>query len=87
MDVVIDHLNRRQNEVAYQVFADVEPDPSDVTVYKGAELMKDFKPDCIIALGGGSAMDAAKECGFSMNILKLLSSDSSKNSWIFANGR
>ncbi|MHC5251930.1 bifunctional acetaldehyde-CoA/alcohol dehydrogenase [Listeria kieliensis] len=60
VDVVIDHLNRRQNEVAYQVFADVEPDPSDVTVYKGAELMKDFKPDCIIALGGGSAMDAAK---------------------------
>ncbi|XZR38199.1 adhesion-mediating acetaldehyde/alcohol dehydrogenase LAP [Listeria monocytogenes] len=60
VDVVIEHLKKRGNDVAYQVFADVEPDPSDVTVYKGAELMKDFKPDTIIALGGGSAMDAAK---------------------------
>lgn len=60
VDVVIEHLKKRSNNVDYQVFADVEPDPSDVTVYKGAELMKDFKPDCIIALGGGSAMDAAK---------------------------
>lgn len=60
VDVVIEHLKKRGNDVSYQVFADVEPDPSDVTVYKGAELMKDFKPDCIIALGGGSAMDAAK---------------------------
>ncbi|WP_163653455.1 bifunctional acetaldehyde-CoA/alcohol dehydrogenase [Listeria sp. PSOL-1] len=60
VEVVIDHLKRRENEVSFQVFADVEPDPSDVTVYKGAEMMKAFKPDCIIALGGGSAMDAAK---------------------------
>ncbi|EAG6879117.1 bifunctional acetaldehyde-CoA/alcohol dehydrogenase [Listeria monocytogenes] len=60
VDVVIEHLKKRGNDVSYQVFADVEPDPSDVTVYKGAELMKDFKPDTIIALGGGSAMDAAK---------------------------
>lgn len=60
VDVVIEHLKKRSNNVDIQVFADVEPDPSDVTVYKGAELMKDFKPDCIIALGGGSAMDAAK---------------------------
>ncbi|MBC1920849.1 bifunctional acetaldehyde-CoA/alcohol dehydrogenase [Listeria grayi] len=60
VDVVIEHLKKRSNQVDYQVFADVEPDPSDVTVYKGAELMRDFKPDTIIALGGGSAMDAAK---------------------------
>jgi len=41
-------------------FYDVEPDPSFGTIMKGAELMKEFKPDLIIAVGGGSAMDAAK---------------------------
>ena len=41
-------------------FADVEPDPSVDTVLNGAEAMRKFKPDTIIALGGGSAMDAAK---------------------------
>lgn len=40
--------------------ADVEPDPSVDTVLNGAEAMRKFKPDTIIALGGGSAMDAAK---------------------------
>ena len=42
------------------VFAHVEPDPSVDTVLNGAEAMRKFKPDTIIALGGGSAMDAAK---------------------------
>lgn len=42
------------------VFQGVEPDPSFSTVKKGAEMMKEFQPDLIVALGGGSAMDAAK---------------------------
>ncbi|WP_199700138.1 iron-containing alcohol dehydrogenase [Atopobacter sp. AH10] len=43
-----------------QVFDQVEPDPSIDTVNKGASLMKEFEPDWIIAVGGGSVMDAAK---------------------------
>jgi acetaldehyde dehydrogenase/alcohol dehydrogenase len=43
-----------------KVFLDVEPDPSVETVKKGARMMADFGPDLIIALGGGSPMDAAK---------------------------
>jgi alcohol dehydrogenase class IV len=42
------------------VFGGVEPDPSFSTVLRGARAMRDFGPDWIIALGGGSAMDAAK---------------------------
>lgn len=57
---VEDTLNRRQEPVIFQTFVDVEPDPSSDTVYKGAEAMRSFKPDTIIAIGGGSVMDAAK---------------------------
>ena len=53
-------LRKRRNPVMIDVFADVEPDPSVDTVLNGAEAMRRFKPDTIIALGGGSAMDAAK---------------------------
>ncbi|CEI74079.1 MULTISPECIES: bifunctional acetaldehyde-CoA/alcohol dehydrogenase [Romboutsia] len=54
------HLRKRRNPVMIEVFADVEPDPSVDTVLNGADAMRKFKPDTIIALGGGSAMDAAK---------------------------
>lgn len=57
---VTDQLNLRRNHVDIQLFCDVEPDPSIDTVYKGYELMKSFNPDTIIAIGGGSPMDAAK---------------------------
>ena len=43
-----------------KIFDGVEPDPSIETVYKGAEAMREFNPDVIVALGGGSALDAAK---------------------------
>lgn len=43
-----------------RVFSDVEPDPTLATVKKGVEMMKSFQPDVILALGGGSPMDAAK---------------------------
>ncbi|WP_242318810.1 bifunctional acetaldehyde-CoA/alcohol dehydrogenase [Bacillus cereus group sp. BfR-BA-01349] len=60
VDTVAHYLNKNANDVKVEVFFEVEPDPSDETVFKGAEMMKSFKPDVIIALGGGSAMDAAK---------------------------
>ena len=46
--------------ITYEVFGDVQPDPTLLSAQKGAEAMRKFEPDCIIALGGGSAMDAAK---------------------------
>ena len=57
---VTDQLKLRTPEVPYQLFCDVEPDPSIQTVLKGVQLMRSFEPDTIIALGGGSSMDAAK---------------------------
>ncbi|HFK1463331.1 TPA: bifunctional acetaldehyde-CoA/alcohol dehydrogenase [Bacillus cereus] len=60
VDTVAHYLNKNANDVKVEVFFEVEPDPSDETVFKGAEMMRSFKPDVIIALGGGSAMDAAK---------------------------
>ncbi|MGL5711477.1 MAG: bifunctional acetaldehyde-CoA/alcohol dehydrogenase [Paraclostridium sp.] len=60
VDKLTYHLRKRRNPVMIDVFADVEPDPSVDTVLNGAEAMRKFKPDTIIALGGGSAMDAAK---------------------------
>ena len=59
-DTVREVLARRKNPVQIEIFSDVEPNPSTDTVYKGTEMMVEFKPDTVIALGGGSAMDAAK---------------------------
>ncbi|MCX5208275.1 bifunctional acetaldehyde-CoA/alcohol dehydrogenase [Kitasatospora sp. NBC_00240] len=53
-------LDRRREPVEVRVVDFVEPNPSIDTVRRGAELMRDFRPDTIIALGGGSPMDAAK---------------------------
>jgi acetaldehyde dehydrogenase/alcohol dehydrogenase len=60
VDKLLDVLHRRPNQVAVQIIDQVEPEPSVETVEKGAEMMRDFKPDTIIAIGGGSPMDAAK---------------------------
>jgi acetaldehyde dehydrogenase/alcohol dehydrogenase len=60
VDKVLYYLRKRQQYVHCEIFSDVEPDPSVETVMRGCELMNKFQPDVIIALGGGSAMDAAK---------------------------
>lgn len=57
---ITQQLEKRRNPVQVQLFCDVEPDPSIQTVKKGLSLMEAFRPDTIIALGGGSCMDAAK---------------------------
>ena len=60
VEKIAEQLRLRRNKVTYQLFADVEPNPSIETVRRGTELMRSFQPDTIIALGGGSPMDAAK---------------------------
>ncbi len=60
VDKITDQLSKRDNKVQVQLFCEVEPDPSIETVEKGTSIMRNFQPDTIIALGGGSSMDAAK---------------------------
>ncbi|MDQ0339035.1 acetaldehyde dehydrogenase/alcohol dehydrogenase [Caldalkalibacillus uzonensis] len=60
VDRVLYWLRKRPDYVQVETFSEVEPDPSFDTVLKGAELMKKYEPDVIIALGGGSPIDAAK---------------------------
>ncbi|WGE53259.1 bifunctional acetaldehyde-CoA/alcohol dehydrogenase [Actinobacillus equuli] len=60
VDRITEQLRQRRNHVMIQLFTDVEPNPSLQTVQRGTELMRSFQPDTIIALGGGSPMDAAK---------------------------
>ncbi|MEC2055772.1 bifunctional acetaldehyde-CoA/alcohol dehydrogenase [Peribacillus psychrosaccharolyticus] len=60
VDKVLYYLRKRPDYIHCQIFSEVEPDPSLDTVEKGAEMMDKFQPDVIIALGGGSVMDAAK---------------------------
>lgn len=57
---VVDVLRRRSNDVKYEIFSDVEPDPTTNTVKRGLDKIRAFEPDTIIAIGGGSPMDAAK---------------------------
>ncbi len=47
-------------ELPYQIYSDVQPDPTLASAQDGAEKMRSFSPDVIVAFGGGSAMDAAK---------------------------
>ena len=60
VDRILYHLRKRENHVHCEIFSEVEPDPSFDTINKGLELMNNFKPDVIVALGGGSPIDAAK---------------------------
>lgn len=58
LDKAVDYLKDAGMEV--ELFEGVEPDPSVETVMKGAEAMRKFQPDWIVAMGGGSSIDAAK---------------------------
>lgn len=60
LDKVLTELRGQKTPPLIQIFSDVEPDPSVDTVMRGAKLMQQFEPDLIVALGGGSPMDAAK---------------------------
>ena len=56
--VVTDKLN--ELGIDHTTFSNVLPDPTLGSAREGAKLIEEYKPDCIIAIGGGSAMDAAK---------------------------
>ena len=58
LDKVVSYLKEAGMEV--ELFEGIEPDPSVTTVMKGAEAMAKFQPDWIVAIGGGSPIDAAK---------------------------
>ena len=58
VDKALDYLKEAGIETI--LFENVEPDPSVETVMKGAQMMRDFEPDWIISMGGGSPIDAAK---------------------------
>ena len=60
VDKILYYLRKRTDYVHSEIFADVEPDPSFETIKRGVAAMNSFQPDVIIALGGGSAIDAAK---------------------------
>ncbi len=58
LDLLTDVLKEAGKE--WKIFADVESDPKEETILKGAKICQEYDPDLIIALGGGSAIDAAK---------------------------
>ena len=58
LDKVVDYLKEAGMEV--KLFEGIEPDPSVTTVMNGAKVMEEFQPDWIVAMGGGSPIDAAK---------------------------
>lgn len=59
---VLDELTQILSEKAfsYQVFSEITPDPTIETITEGLKVMNQHQPDCIVAIGGGSAIDAAK---------------------------
>lgn len=60
VDKILYHLRKREQYVHSEIFAEVEPDPSFDTIKRGVRALEAFQPDVIIAIGGGSPMDAAK---------------------------
>lgn len=60
VDKILYYLRKREQYCHTKIYSDVEPDPDVDTIMRGVEQMREFQPDVIIALGGGSAIDAAK---------------------------
>ncbi len=50
----------KQNNIRFEIFTDIETDPSDITVEKAYEIYQENKPSALVALGGGSTIDVAK---------------------------
>ena len=65
LDRAVSYLKEAGMEV--QLFEGVEPDPSVETVMKGAEAMREFEPDWIVSMGGGSRSMPQRQCGHSMS--------------------
>ncbi|NWQ41327.1 bifunctional acetaldehyde-CoA/alcohol dehydrogenase [Bacillus sp. EB106-08-02-XG196] len=60
VDKVLYQLKRNPANIQYEVLYDIEAEPDIDVVHRGAERMRKFQPDCLVALGGGSVMDAVK---------------------------
>ncbi len=60
VDKVLYYLRKRNQYCHAEIYSDVEPDPDVETIMRGVDAMNVFQPDVIIALGGGSSIDAAK---------------------------
>lgn len=60
VDKILYHLRKRHRYVHSEIFSEVESDPAFETINKGVKMMNEFNPDVIIAIGGGSPIDAAK---------------------------
>jgi len=60
VDKILYYLRKRDIYCHSKIYSDVEPDPDVETIERGVAEMREFNPDVIIALGGGSAIDAAK---------------------------
>ena len=58
LDKVVSYL--KEANIKVKLIEGVEPDPSVETVMKGASIMREFEPDWIVSIGGGSPIDAAK---------------------------
>lgn len=78
IDKITDEISK--GNVEYLVFSDIVPDPSIDIVVKGIEVMMKFNPEVVIALGGGSAIDAAKAiCTFNSKIQAQMNSGTESN--------
>lgn len=60
VDKLLYYLRKRKQYCHSKIYSNVEPDPDVTTIMRGVADMRDFNPDVIIALGGGSPIDAAK---------------------------
>lgn len=60
VDKILYYLRKRKQYCHSEIYSDVESDPSVECIMRGVEAMRAFQPDVIIAIGGGSAIDAAK---------------------------
>jgi len=57
---VTKYITKHLNGAEYKIFSDVKPNPDIATVVKGVKLILEFRPELVVALGGGSPIDAAK---------------------------